>query len=208
MTAKPLVSVIVIFLDAGKFIGEAIESVVGQTYDRWELLLVDDGSTDDSTAIARHYAGKDPGRVRYLEHEGHRNRGMSASRNLGIANSRGEYISFVDADDAILPNTLAEQVAIMESQSEAALIYGPIEWWFSWTDDPADSQRDYVERLGVLGDTVIQPPTLLPQFLQDRAAVPSGLLVRREAIDRVGGFEEAFRGEYEDQVFCAKIYLA
>jgi len=57
-------------------------------------------------------------------------------------------------------------------------------------------------------NAVIEPPRLLPLFLRDKAAVPSGILVRREIIDQVGGFEDAFRGEYEDQVFCAKICLS
>src|ERR687886_2830749 len=88
MSSEPLVSNIVIFLDAGRFIQEAIESVFAQTHDTWELLLVDDGSTDDSTQIALRYAERHPGKVRYLEHPGHQNRAMSASRNLGIERAR------------------------------------------------------------------------------------------------------------------------
>src|SRR5713226_10047705 len=99
MRNQRLVSVIMIFLDEEKFIREAIESVFPQTYDNWELLLVDDGSTAGSTDIARRYAEQHPGKVRYLDHEGHRNRGMSASRNLGIRHARGDYIAFLDADD-------------------------------------------------------------------------------------------------------------
>ena len=86
MSNKPLVSVIVIFFNAEKFIQEAIESVFAQTYDAWELLLVDDGSTDESLAIAQRCAKQYSGKVRHLEHAGQQNRGMSASRNLGIAN--------------------------------------------------------------------------------------------------------------------------
>src|SRR5215218_5812117 len=98
MSSESLVSVIIIFLDAERFIEEAIESVFAQTYDDWELLLVDDGSTDGDTRIALEYAEQNPGRVRYLQHPGHQNRGMSASRNLGIGSARGEYIAFLDAD--------------------------------------------------------------------------------------------------------------
>jgi glycosyltransferase involved in cell wall biosynthesis len=83
MNDKPLVSVVVIFLNAADFIEEAIESVIAQTFADWELLLVDDGSTDASTGIAKAYAARHPGRVFYLTHEGRENRGMSASRNLG-----------------------------------------------------------------------------------------------------------------------------
>src|SRR5688572_13258936 len=91
---KPLVTAITIFLNAERFFEEAIKSVFDQTYDQWELLLVDDGSTDGSTQIARWYAEGFPGKVRLLEHPGHENRGMSASRNLGLEHARGEYVAF------------------------------------------------------------------------------------------------------------------
>ena len=207
LSNQPLVSVVIIFWNAERFIQEAIESVLVQTYSAWELLLVDDGASDGSTAIARHYAGRHPERVRYLEHAGHANLGMSASRNLGIREAHGPYLAFLDADDVWFSNTLEAQVAILEAHPEAALLYGPIQWWYSWTGRPEDRERDYVERLGVPPDAVIQPPTLLPLFLRDKAAVPSGVLARREIVERVGGFEDGFRGEYEDQVFCAKICL-
>ena len=99
MSDSPLVTTIIIFLDAERYFEEAIASVFAQTYPHWELLLVDDGSTDGSTAIARHYAMQYQTRVRYLEHPGHQNRGMSATRNLGVKHARGRYIAFVDADD-------------------------------------------------------------------------------------------------------------
>src|SRR5213593_4271602 len=104
MRNQRLVSVIMIFLDEEKFILEAIESVFAQTYDNWELLLVDDGSRDASTQIAQRSAEQNPGKVRYLEHEGHQNRGMSTSRNMGIRHAKGNYIAFLDADDVWLPD--------------------------------------------------------------------------------------------------------
>ena len=103
------VSVITIFLNAEKFIHEAIESVFAQ----W---LVDDGSTDASAEIARRFANQQSRKVRYLEHVGHKNRGMSASRNLGIRNANGRYSAFLDADDVWLPEKLERQVPIFESQ--------------------------------------------------------------------------------------------
>lgn len=207
MPNQPLVSAIIIFWNGDRFIREAIESVLDQTYPAWELLLVDDGSTDGSTAVARRYAERDPARVRYLEHPGHANLGMSASRNLGIRHARGPYLALLDADDVWISTALEEQVTILEAHPEAAMVYGPIQWWHSWTGSPDDRDRDYVERLGVPPDTVLPPPGPLPLFLRDQAAVPSGVLVRRETAERVGGFEDAFRGEYEDQVFCAKVCL-
>jgi len=193
MSNQPLVSVIIIFWNADRFLKEAIESVFAQTYRAWELLLVDDGSNDGSTAIARSYAERDSQHVRYLEHPGHVNRGMSASRNLGIHHAQGQYIAFLDADDVWLPHILEEQVAILEACPEAAMVYGPIEYWYSWTGKPENCKRDYVENLGVPPNAVIEPPRLLPFFLRNKATVPSGILARRQIIEQLGRFEDSFR---------------
>lgn len=204
---EPLVSCITIFLNAERFIEEAIESVLAQTYDNWELLLVDDGSTDDGTAIALRYAQKYPGKVRYLEHPGHRNLGMSASRNLGVRHAGGEYVAFLDADDVWLPLKLEEQVAILGSHPEVAMLYGRTRFWFAWTGNPEDAERDYLTNLGVEPDTLVKPPTLLTLTLRDESTVPStcSVLVRREVLEGLGGFDETFREMYEDMIFYAKI---
>src|SRR5688572_8206551 len=102
MDNQPLVSAIIIFLNGEKYLEEAIQSVIHQTYTNWELLLVDDGSSDKSTAIALSYANSFSNKIKYLEHEGHQNKGMSATRNLGINHSKGDYIGFLDADDVWL----------------------------------------------------------------------------------------------------------
>ena len=207
--AAPLVSVVIIFFDAERFIDEAIESVFAQTYDAWELLLVDDGSTDRSRGLALRYAERYPDRVRYLEHEGHRNRGMSASRNLGIRHARGAYIGWLDADDVWLPRKLEYQVALLNSCPDAGMVYGPTEWWYSWRHPVDNGTRDFVLPLGLPPERLIQPPALLVHFLKSEGLSPCmcSILVRREVIERIGGFEERFRGLYEDQAFCAKVSL-
>lgn len=204
----PLVSAIIIFFNAEKFIQEAIDSVFAQTFREWELLLVDDGSVDESSKIAKKISTEHPHQVRYLEHEGHQNLGMSAARNLGILHAKGKYVAFLDADDAWYPYTLKEQFAVLESQTQAAMVFGPLLYWYSWTGKTEDQKLDTIEELGVAPNRLVRPPRLLSLFLVNKATVPSGILVRREAIDRVGGFEEIFRGEYEDQAFCAKICLS
>jgi len=202
-----VISVVINFLNAEPFLQESIDSVFAQTDARWELLLVDDGSTDASSAIALRCAEQHPSRVRYLEHAGHRNLGTSASRNLGLRAARGEYAICLDADDVLLPTALAEQRALLEAHPRAAMVYGPIEWWRSWTGDPADLGRDRVQSLGVPPDALVEPPELLVRFLRRTAAAPSGMLVRRAAVARVGAYEDDFRALYDDQVFCAKVCL-
>ena len=207
-THRPeLVSVIMIFLNEARFIQEAVMSVFAQTYDAWELLLVDDGSSDGSTEIARQVALQYPERVRYLEHADHQNHGMSASRNLGIHQSKGEYLSFLDADDVWLPEKLSQQVTALESMSETVFICGQAEWWYSWTGDLADASRDFRQRFDVPLDTLIPPPLLLHLFLQNQWASLCDILIPRQMVEAVGGYDESFRGMYEDQVFHAKLCL-
>lgn len=205
----PRVSVITIFLNAERFIQEAIDSVFAQTYDLWELLLVDDGSTDGSTALALRLAAQHPDRVRYLRHLDHRNLGMSASRNLGIRSARGEYVAFLDADDVYLPPKLERQVQLLDARPEAAMVYGPTLHWHSWTGRPEDLVSDFHRKMGVAPDTLVQPPDLVRLFLDHEAWPPAtcGVLVRRSAVDEISGFEERFEGMFEDQVFFYKLCL-
>ena len=209
MSSERLVSAVIPFLNAGKYIGEAIDSVLAQTYAHWELLLVDDGSSDGSTDIARRYADQYPAKIRYLKHDNHKNRGMAASRNLGIRNAMGEYIAFLDADDIWLPRKLDEQVRILLAYPQAAMMYGRTLRWYSWMGNPRDTERDYMNDLGVPLDTLVSPPTLVNVFLRNEDTVVStcSVLIRREVIKRVGGFEEDFRDMYEDMVFYAKVFL-
>ncbi|AFZ13622.1 glycosyl transferase family 2 [Crinalium epipsammum PCC 9333] len=218
MKKQPLVSCIVIFFNAGeKFFIEAIESIFAQTYENWELLLANDGSTDESTAIALKYAQEYPHKVRYLEHEGHQNRGMSATRNLGIRHAKGEYIAFLDADDVWLPQKLEQQVPLLESYPEAAMLYSRTQYWFSWMkDNPATStlksdaiRGDYMTITSIKFDQLIEPPTQLLVLLKTPNIHPCtcSILIRRQVFDTLGFFEEAFRGANEDMVFHSKIFL-
>ena len=210
-TAMPRVSVVINFLNTEKFLGEAIESVLAQTYDDFELLLVDDGSTDGSTAIAKHYAALHPERVIYWEHEGHRNLGSGASRNVGVAKARGDLIAFLDSDDVWFPEKLQRQVALLEAFPEVAMVIGPARVWNSWIND-ASPGTDY-DTSPVYGSNSTMPGSaVLCAMLSNGGDTPfpSGMLLRRHAALAVGGFEEDFRGPFmvvDDQVFCAKFCL-
>lgn len=208
-TAPPRVSVIMPFFNLDQFIEESIESVLAQTYPHWELLLIDDGSTDGSPGIARGYARKHPARIRYLAHEDRQNRGASASRNLGIQHARGEYIALLDADDIWLPHKLERQVRILDAHPEVGSVYGRTLYWYSWTGRRRDRRRDFIDHRHFPPETILYPPQLLIAILSGKAAVPAtcSLLVRRSVIDEISGFEDAFVRVYTDQVFYAKLFL-
>ena len=204
----PQVSVVVIFLDAGRFLREAVDSVIAQDFADWELILVDDGSSDGSTEIAREYAAVHPDRIRCLDHPGHANRGMSASRNLGVASCRARLLAFLDSDDVWPPGKLSEQVALMGAHPQAGVIFGQTRFWFGWTGDERDARRDFTWRLDYPTGTVIEPPALLYHAPLGNCLKPSmsNFMVRRDVLDRIGGFEEPFRNLREDYVFWIKVF--
>lgn len=208
-----LISVTIPFLDGETFLAEAIESVLAQTCTHWELLLVDDGSTDGSTAIARQYAHQHPDRIFYLEHPAHANRGLTASRNLGVRHSRGQFLAFLDADDVWLPHKLEQQLALMLRFPEAGLLYGLSEYWYDWDPHNAIPGQNHIPELAP-GDRLYRPTTLLTStypFGSFGSPCPSSFFLRRSAFDAVGGFEEHFCPQtiqdFEDVAFVSKIYL-
>jgi glycosyltransferase involved in cell wall biosynthesis len=204
---RPLVTAIIIFFNEEHFLEEAIKSVFAQTYDNWELLLVDDGSTDASPGIAHLYAEQHPKKIKYLEHVGHKNRGMSASRNLGLMNANGKYIAHLDADDVWFPHKIERQVAILEKYPEANLVYGPWQAWYGWNKN--EKRKDHLQNLNVLADRLVQPPNLVPIWLKFEHSIPGhcATMVRRKVCQDLGGFDESFQNIFEDLAFLVKLGL-
>jgi GT2 family glycosyltransferase/SAM-dependent methyltransferase len=204
--SEALVSVIMIFFDAEEFFEEAIASVLAQTHPSIELLLCDDGSTDGSTAIAREWARNHPA-VHYLEHPGHAHRGMSATRNLGIAAARGDLVAFLDADDVWDSSHLDHDVSLLLTHPDAGLVCGQAVDWRSWQDPQAP---DRVSLLPWPSGVVVPPPRMLTALLRrgDFRTPTCSLLVRKQALDAIGGAEDEFQNLFEDQALLAKLYLA
>lgn len=206
---RPVVSVILPIYNAERWLDETIGSVFGQTFSKWELLLVNDGSTDHSPEIAKQFAIDFPSRVRYLEHPGGVNRGAAPSRNLGIRFARGDFIAPIDADDVWVPEKLAQQLSIFEAHPQLALVCGATRYWSSWAGGD-----DFVVQTGCVQDVIVFPPdatlSLYP-IGYGASPCPSDLLLRRELVSSIGGFEENFVGPlqlYEDIAFLAKVFLA
>ncbi len=202
---EPSVSVVIIVKDGERFLSDAIESVFAQTRAATELVIVDDGSTDATPGIIdRAIADADTRAttVRVLRHPGRRNRGMSRSRNLGLANARGEFTTFLDHDDAMLPDKLDRMVTAMRRHPEAVAVIGPNRRWRSWSGGSDEDQC-----LGAPVDTILPPPGLLPRFLPDSGSVPLAPLLRTAAVRRLGGYVEGFGGMHEDQAFLARLML-
>jgi glycosyltransferase involved in cell wall biosynthesis len=202
----PRVSIIVPFLNPPEpFFREALEGVRSQTFEDWELLLVDDGSTDGSSALAAAFA-RECGKTRVLNHPHGETRGISASRALAAAHARGELIAPLDADDVWLPEKLERQVHALDRHPRAAMVYGIALYWRSWESHAPNS--DFVPAAAVPVDRLLEPPGPLPLFLTGRAPIPApcSVIVRRGALEAVGGFEDPTTGgAYEDQILYTKL---
>ncbi|MES2646164.1 MAG: glycosyltransferase family 2 protein [Bacteroidota bacterium] len=207
---EPLVSIITSFLNEEQLIEETIQTVLAQTYANWEYILIDDGSTDSSTQIAKAYAEKYPGKIIYYEHENHKNIGVSPSRNVGVRLATGEYIALLDGDDLWLPEKLERQV-------ELALEFPLVDffcegsYYMNKGRDPNQVNVDVL--VGTKQNTLYQPPSLfftLHPLSKGSAPCVSSLFGKTHFVRSFNGFEETFTGKnflYEDQAFLSKIYF-
>jgi glycosyltransferase involved in cell wall biosynthesis len=159
----PLVSVMIGAYNAERYLAEAIDSVLAQTYRPLELIVVDDGSDDRTAEIARGYGN----RLKYLyQHRG----GMAASRNRAIEEARGDYFAFLDADDRFPPDKLEEQIAAFRRDPELEVVFGHVTEFIS--PEVGDDVRALLR--GPVKNTPWPTPNLM--------------LVKREAFSRVGLF--------------------
>lgn len=182
------VSVVIPAYNQGHFLGEAIESVLAQTYPDFEILVVDDGSTDDTAVIAQSYT--DP-RIRYIYKE---NGGLSSARNAGLRQAKGEYISYLDSDDCFLPQKLARLVAELEAAPAIGLAAGQ-----------ALLMDEHGRQLGKKFDRPL-PENPVELLLGNPLHVGS-VLLRREWQEKAGFFDETLRS-YEDWDMWLRLALA
>jgi len=124
MSAAPRVSAIVPAYNAARWLGAALDGFLGQTFAAAEAVVVDDGSSDDTAAIAARYAAQHPQRVRVLRQE---NQGLCGARNAALAAARGEYFALLDADDVWLPQHLERSVAALDADAALGLVHANIE---------------------------------------------------------------------------------
>ena len=183
----PAIAVVVPVFNAGTFLGEAIESVRAQTFTDWELLLVDDGSTDESISIAEEFCDLDS-RIRLVRHDPGKNRGAPASRNLGARMSSAKYLANLDHDDVFLDKRkLEDQFSILEEKPNIAMTFGPLTVWNTWSTETL--KHDFLQLFSFRVPREIYPPCFLPLLISGKND-PHGYLVRRDAFEGVGGYEE------------------
>lgn len=193
---SPVVSVVICYLNGANFIAEAISSVLGQDCADWELLLVDDGSSDESPAIARRHAASDP-RIRTMAHPDGRNHGLAASRKLGADAARGRYLLFLDHDDVLRPFTLSRLVAPLEAHRDIAATFARTLYW-AW--DPGLDKDESESTFAPFGEGKMDGRTMLRDLMlaDTRHPAQCSIAFRREVYLAVRGDRVPWHGMYED----------
>ncbi len=119
------ISIITASYNYEKYISETIESVINQTYTNWELIIIDDGSKDNSIEVIKSYCEKD-NRIKLYTHENNVNKGLVETLKLGISKATTEWIAFLESDDTFVPNCLEEKVKVIEKHPETALVFSDV----------------------------------------------------------------------------------
>ena len=190
---KVKVSVIIPTYNRAGLLPRAINSVLAQTFEDYEVIIVDDCSTDHTPRVIQEFA--DP-HIRSFRHEV--NQGAAAARNTGIAKARGEYIAFLDDDDECTPNRLADQASVLVSRPDVGMVYG-------WIEEINDATR------------AMRVPRNVQNTHRGRSAFEAALTgisdtasmfnpcIRASVVRQVGGFDQRLATIGEDAVFMASV---
>jgi glycosyltransferase involved in cell wall biosynthesis len=178
MTSLPKVSVIIPTHNRAHYICEAIDSALAQTYQNVEIVVVDDGSTDDTRAVLKDYEDK----IHYYYQE---NQGVSAALNFGIEMSSGQYLAFLDDDDIWFPKMLEVQVAYLEVHPDVGMVHADMLIMEEGSGDPRPRKRGL--------SRPIPSGYVFTELIQGNFIMGSTMVVRRSCLDKVGLFDPELR---------------
>lgn len=178
MNPMPNVSVIIPAYNVAPFIVETLESLFAQTYQDFEAILINDGSTDDTEARIAPFRD----RLIYISQP---NRGVMAARNAGLKAARGRYIALLDSDDLLLPNFLEVLVAMLESDQTLSVAY-PNARYFGWPKHDGKLHQDVFP---------VAEPVTFDRVLKRECYIFGLLVFRRELLDAVGSYDETLEGQ-------------
>jgi glycosyltransferase involved in cell wall biosynthesis len=199
-----MVSVIIRTFNRAHSISQAINSALRQTYTDFEILVVDDGSTDDTPQAVQSFADS---RIRVLRH--HTNLGVGAACNTGIRAANGEYIAWLDSDDLWCPEKLQRQVAFLEKYTEVDAVFSDV--CIHDKDVEVLSLTEHMRAFRAFSDGrplgsefVVSQRQMYLCLLQEVPIKPTALVVRRNVFDKVGVFDESARSG-EDWEFLLRL---
>lgn len=180
------VAVIVPVYNGAETVAEAISSVLAQSYRDFEIVAIDDGSTDSSAVVLRSFAGS----IRIITRP---NGGISAARNSGLRESSSEYVALLDCDDTWMPTMLERTVAALHRDNACVMAY---------TNLSVSDSNGRPLNTALVGPEVAHAPTFDEMFATLWPIMPSAVVIRRHALEAIGGFAEEFRSYGFEDAYC------
>ncbi len=198
------VSVIIPTYNYGHLIIDTIDSIKRQTHANWEIIIVDDGSTDNTEQVVNTYVVNEP-RIRFFRQH---NAGPSAARNFALAEATGDFIQFLDADDLLEPHKFELQLALFQQKPTTDIVYGRVRYF---TQNPTDEKQWLLTYWGENREWMPgisgHGPGFLPGSLKGSFAHISCFLFRKRIVDKAGQWDESKRAA-EDYLFVLNCVLA
>ena len=183
------VTVVIPVYNGSRYLRESINSVLAQTFQDYEIVCVDDGSTDDSVSLLQEYGQ----RIRVVRQD---NSGQSAARNAGVKLARGEYIAFLDQDDVWYPSKVQNQLAVLDAEPDVVLVHCNF--------DRIDERGEMLERGAGMIERTSALGSSMGQLIGEALIFPSAMMIRKEGYERIGGFHHALQG-FEDFDLIARL---
>lgn len=208
-TSNIKLSIIIPCFNGDKYIGEAIESVVNQPHNCVEIIIVDDGSTDQTKHVISKYFCHE--NIRYIYQK---NKGASAARNRGINESKGEYIAFLDADDVFLDNNISKKITLFEKNPEVSFIFSDF-FMEDKVGKPYQHYKMHIDIVNMLSDSVekvsgnqyiFNEKFFKLSFVKSIFPWTGTVMVRKQCFDNVGFFNEELRISEDEDMFLRLVH--
>jgi len=186
MEANPIVSIITPCYNYGRFLSETLDSLLTQTYENWECIIINDGSTDETEEVALKFKGLD-NRFKYIYQK---NKGLSGARNAGLLQAKGKYIQLLDADDLLEKDKLSLQVVLMEVNPKIDLVYSSMILFSSNAIKREYTSFTLFNNVNVSGKNEV----IINALTDDNFFLPGCVLFKRNLYQQVGEFNESLYG--------------
>jgi glycosyltransferase involved in cell wall biosynthesis len=187
--SNPLISVIIPCYNYGHLLGDTLKNIQQQTYNNWECIVVDDESTDNTAQVVSDFSKSDS-RIKYIYQK---NSGPSVARNLGLKNSKGNFIQFLDADDLLENKKFETQIAVFDKKTNCGIVYSNVKYFKDsdssvlFNDITLEGSKPWMKKVSGSGDNLLLP------LLKGNIMVIHSPLIKKTVFDSFGVFNELLR---------------
>lgn len=198
LSKTPLISVIVPCYNYGHLLSETLESLLKQSHSNWECIIVDDGSTDNTSEVAKIFVDKDS-RYNYIYQS---NAGLSAARNTGISKAKGDFIQLVDADDLLSQNKFFCQLSIFDLEAELDIVYSEVRYFHSNNPDKLRFTMIGDDGPWMKGIDSSDQQGLKELLVKENIAAVNCFLIKKVVFDKIGHFNTDLKSVEDWEFWC------